>query len=76
MSGIEVTISLCIDVNSCVLPTKFKVFGLRLADISDAVSKGTDSFMLDVKDMPNPSLILLADAIRDEFIKRNTKVAL
>jgi len=69
-----IQMNLELDLSTSSLPEVFNVKSLRLSTLDAALAKGTDRFTVSVKDLPQETIEVLAEALKAEFIKRNTKV--
>jgi len=62
-----------LDLSGCILPVFFKVKGLKVHSLDAAIAKGTSDYNISVGDIPQESLESVAEALKAEFLKRNTK---
>jgi len=62
-----------LDLSGCILPVFFKVKGLKVHSLDAAIAKGTSDYNIAVGDIPQESLEGIAEALKAEFIRRNTK---
>lgn len=71
---VTIPFNLELDFSSCILPDFFKVKSLKVPTLDEALLKGTDSFLLSTKNLTQEQVLAVAEGLRNEFIKRNTKV--
>jgi len=69
-----IQMNLELDLSSCILPVFFTVKNLRLQSLDAALKNQSDAYNISVKDLPQETLEIVAEALKQEFIKRNTKV--
>jgi len=69
-----IQMNLELDLSSCILPVFFTVKNLRLQSLETALKNQSDAYNVSVKDLPQETIEVVAEALKQEFIKRNTKV--
>lgn len=69
-----IQMNLELDLSNCTLPVFFTVKNLRLVSLDTALKNQSDAYNISVKDLPQETIEMLAEALKAEFIKRNTKV--
>jgi hypothetical protein len=62
-----------LDLSDVSLPEVFKLKGLRLSTLDEALAKGTDAFTISIKDVPQETLEVIAQALAVEFLRRHSK---
>jgi len=69
-----IQMNLELDLSKCILPVFFTVKNLRLQSLDAALKNQSDAYNVSVKDLPQETIEVLAEALKQEFIRRNTKV--
>jgi len=69
-----IQMNLELDLSNCILPVFFTVKNLRLQSLDTALKNQSDAYNISVKDLPQETLEIVAEVLKQEFIKRNTKV--
>ena len=69
-----IQMNLELDLSNCILPVFFTVKTLRLQSLDTALKNQCDAYNVSVKDLPQETLEVVAEALKAEFIRRNTKV--
>ena len=72
----QVQLHLELDLTQAILPVFFTVKGLKVQSLDTALKNQSDAYNISVKDLPQETIEVLAEELKQEFIKRNTKVAL
>jgi hypothetical protein len=70
----SINLSFDLDLSDVSLPEVFKLKGLRLSTLDEALAKGTDAFTISIKDVPQETLEVIAQALVVEFLRRHSKV--
>lgn len=70
-----IQMNLELDLSNCILPVFFTVKNLRLQSLDTALKNQSDAYNVSVKDLPQETIEMLAEELKAEFIRRNTKVA-
>lgn len=70
-----IKMNLELDLSDCILPVFFSVKNLRLQSLDTALKNQSDAYNVSVKDLPQETIEMLAEELKAEFIRRNTKVA-
>jgi hypothetical protein len=70
----SISLSFDLDLSTVSLPEVFKVKSLRLSTLDDALAKGTDAFTVNIKDVPQETVEVIAQALKEEFLCRYSKV--
>jgi len=71
--SVTIPFNLELDFSSCILPDFFKVKSLKVPTLDEALLKGTDSFLLSAKNLTQEQVLEVAEGLKREFIKRNSK---
>lgn len=71
----KIKIDLELDMTQAILPTFFTVKGLKVQSLDTALKNQSDAYNISVKALPQETLEVLAEELKAEFIRRNTKVA-
>lgn len=69
-----IQMNLELDLSNCILPVFFSVKNLRLQSLDTALKNQSDAYNISVKDLPQETLEVVAEVLKQEFIRRNTKV--
>ena len=69
-----IQMNLELDLSNCILPVFFTVKNLRLQSLDIALKNQSDAYNISVKDLPQETIEMLAEELKVEFIRRNTKV--
>jgi hypothetical protein len=69
-----IQMNLELDLSNCILPVFFTVKNLRLVSLDTALKNQSDAYNISVKDLPQETIEMLAEELKAEFIRRNTKV--
>jgi len=69
-----IQMNLELDLSNCILPVFFTVKNLRLQSLDTALKNQSDAYNISVKDLPQETLEIVAEELKQEFIRRNTKV--
>ena len=70
----QVHLQLELDLTQAILPVFFTVKGLKVQSLDTALKNQSDAYTVSVKDLPQETLEVVAEALKQEFIKRNTNV--
>lgn len=69
-----IQMNLELDLSKCILPVFFTVKNLRLVSLDTALKNQSDAYNVSVKDLPQETLEVVAEALKAEFLRRNIKV--
>ena len=69
-----IQMNLELDLSNCILPVFFTVKNIRLQSLDTALKNQSDTYNVSVKDLPQETLEIVAEELKVEFIRRNTKV--
>lgn len=69
-----IQMNLELDLSNCILPVFFTVKNLRLVSLDTALKNQSDAYTVSVEDLPQETIEIVAESLKQEFLRRNTKV--
>jgi hypothetical protein len=69
----SINLSFDLDLSTVGLPEVFKLKGLRLSTLDEVLSKRTDAFTVNVRELPQETIEVIAQALAVEFLRRYSK---
>jgi hypothetical protein len=69
----SINLSFDLDLSEVGLPEVFQLKGLKLSTLDEALARGTDAFTVNVKELPQETLEVIAQALAVEFLRRHSK---